>query len=54
MCGMSATIPGSLRAGDTLSATWSDPDHPATAGWVQQRLDLRIQQVLIDEVSATW
>ena len=31
---MSATIPSTLRAGDTLSATWSDPDHPATAGWV--------------------
>lgn len=31
---MSATIPSSLRAGDSLSATWSDPEHPATNGWV--------------------
>ena len=31
---MTATIPSTLRAGDTLSATWSDSDHPATAGWV--------------------
>lgn len=31
---MTATIPSSLRAGDTLSATWSDAEHPASAGWV--------------------
>lgn len=27
-------LPTSHRAGDTLSATWSLPDYPATAGWV--------------------
>lgn len=30
----SATIPATLRAGDTLAATWSLADYPATAGWV--------------------
>lgn len=28
------TIPATLRAGDTLSDTWSLSDYPATAGWV--------------------
>lgn len=27
-------IPTAHRAGDTLTATWSWADHPATAGWV--------------------
>lgn len=28
------TMPATIRAGDTLTALWSLPDHPATAGWV--------------------
>ena len=28
------TIPATLRAGDTFTATWSLADYPATAGWV--------------------
>lgn len=28
------TLPAALRAGDTLAATWSLSDYPATAGWV--------------------
>lgn len=27
------TLPPTIRAGDTLTATWSLPDYPAAAGW---------------------
>ena len=38
---------------DLERAAWSMLSDPVTAGWVQQRLDLRIQQVLIDEFQDT-
>lgn len=31
---MAPAIPATLRAGDTLTASWTDSDHPASAGWV--------------------